>query len=180
MTNNLLESDAVRLRALEPEDVDLLYKWENDTNVWKVSNTTVPFSRHILRQFIDSQKYDIFETRQLRLIIEEKEQQRAVGTVDLFDIDPYNRRAGVGIIIYDKRDKGQGYASAALQLLIRYVFMALNLHQIYCNILSDNTASLNLFRSKGFLTVGAKRGWVRTTSGWTDEYMLQLLNPKKE
>lgn len=176
---NMLESDVVRLRALEPEDVDLLYRWENDTNVWKMSNTTVPFSRYILRQFIDSQKYDIFETRQLRLIIEERTENRAVGAIDLFDIDPYNRRAGIGVLIYDKRDKCQGYASESLQLLIRYCFMILGLNQIYCNILSDNTPSLNLFRSKGFLTVGTKREWVRTTTGWADEHLLQLLNPKK-
>ena len=175
----MLESEIVRLRALEPEDVDLLYKWENDTNVWKVSHTTAPFSRHILRQFIDNQKYDIFETRQMRLIIEEKEGNRPVGTIDLFDIDPYNRRAGVGILIYDKKDKCQGYASNALQVLIRYCFMILNLNQLFCHILFDNTASLNLFRSKGFLTIGIKREWVKTTSGWLDEYMLQLINPKK-
>ena len=83
---NMLESDIVRLRALEPDDVDILYKWENDTNVWKVSNTVAPFSRHILRQFIDSQKYDIFETRQLRLIIEAIDTGKAVGTIDLFDL----------------------------------------------------------------------------------------------
>ena len=174
---NMLESDIVRLRALEPEDVDILYKWENDTNVWKVSHTTAPFSRHILRQFIDSQKYDVWETRQLRLIIESVEENKAVGVIDLFDIDPYNRRAGVGILVYDKKDKGQGYASVALQLLIRYSFMILQLNQLYCNILFDNTPSLNLFRSKGFLTVGIKREWVKTTSGWMDEYLLQLLNP---
>ncbi len=179
MTQNLLESELVRLRALEPEDVDLLYKWENDTNVWKMSNTLAPFSRHILRQFIDSQKFDVFETRQLRLIIEERVENRPVGAIDLFDIDPYNRRAGVGILIYDKRDTCQGYASSALQLLIRYCFMVLGLNQIHCNVLSDNTSSLNLFRSKGFLTVGTKREWVRTTSGWSDEHLLQLINPKK-
>ncbi len=177
--SNLLESDIVRLRALEPEDVDILYKWENDTNIWKVSNTVAPFPRNILRQFIDSQKYDVFETRQLRLIIEEKEQGRPVGCIDLFDIDPYNRRAGIGVLIYDKKDKCQGYASSALQIVIRYGFMILNLNQLYCNILFDNTASINLFRSKGFLTVGVKREWVRTTSGWLDEYFMQLLNPKK-
>ncbi|MCD8102449.1 MAG: GNAT family N-acetyltransferase [Alistipes sp.] len=176
---NLLESDIVRLRALEPEDVDILYKRENDTNVWKVSNTIAPFSRHILRQFIDAQKYDIFETRQLRLIIEEKQEDRPVGCIDLFDIDPYNRRAGVGVLIYDKKDKCQGYASNALQIVIRYSFMILNLNQLYCNILFDNTESIHLFRSKGFLTVGVKREWVRTTAGWLDEYLMQLLNPKK-
>jgi diamine N-acetyltransferase len=176
---NLLESEIVLLRALEPEDLDTLYKWENDTNVWKVSNTTVPFSRHVLRQFIDSQKYDLFETRQLRLIIEDKEQSRPVGAIDLFDIDPYNLRAGVGILIYDKRDKCQGYASSALQILIRYSFMILGLNQLYCNVMFDNTASVNLFRSKGFLTVGIKREWIKTTSGWMDEYLMQLINPKK-
>lgn len=177
--SNLLECETVRLRALEPDDVDLLYKWENDTNVWKMSNTIVPFSRHILRQFIESQKYDIFDIRQLRLIIEETEQGRAVGAIDLFDIDPYNRRAGVGILIYDKADKSHGYASAALQLLIRYCFMVLMLNQLYCNVLADNTPSLNLFRSKGFHTVGVKHEWVRTTSGWGDEFLLQLINAKK-
>jgi Acetyltransferases, including N-acetylases of ribosomal proteins len=165
---------------MEPEDVDLLYKWENDTNIWKVSNTVTPFSRHILRKFIESQADDIFETRQLRLIIEEKQGGRPVGAIDLFDVDPYNRRAGVGILIYDTMDKCQGYASSALQLIIRYSFMVLNLHQLYCDLLFDNSPSLHLFRSKGFLIVGIKREWVRTTSGWMDEYMLQLINPKKD
>lgn len=176
---NLLESDTVRLRALEPEDVDILYKWENDTNVWKASNTVTPFSRYILSQFIENQKCDIFETRQLRLMIEEKREGRPVGCIDLFEIDPYNLRAGIGILIYDKKDKGQGYASSALQILIRYCFMVLNLNQLYCNVMFDNTDSLNLFRSKGFLTIGIKREWIKTTSGWTDEYLLQLINPKK-
>lgn len=179
MMSNLLEGSIVRLRALEPEDVDLLYKWENDTNVWKMSNTTVPFSRHILRQFIETQKYDIFDTRQLRLIIEQTEQNRAVGAIDLFDIDPYNRRAGVGVLIYDKADKCHGYASQALQLLIRYCFMVLGLNQLYCNVLAENTASMNLFKSKEFRVVGVKHEWVRTTTGWSDEFLLQLINAKK-
>ena len=177
---NMLESDLVRLRALEPEDADLLYKWENDTNIWKVSNTTVPYSRHILRQFIDSQKYDVFETRQLRLIIEAKDSNKPVGTIDLFDIDPYNRRAGIGVLIYDKKERCQGYASNALQIMSRYAFLVLHLNQLYCNILADNTPSLMLFRSKGFLTIGVKREWIKTTSGWLDEYSLQLINPKKD
>lgn len=174
-----LESDIVRLRALEPEDVDILYKWENDTTVWKVSNTIAPFSRYMLRRFIESQKDDIFETRQMRLIIEEKEGRRAVGTVDLYDIDPYNRRAGVGILIYDRKDKCQGYASSALQLIITYSFMILDLNQLYCNILFDNERSMHLFRSKGFSIIGIKKEWVRSTTGWIDEYMLQLVNPKE-
>ena len=178
MINNL-EGGNVRLRAMEPEDIDVLYKWENDTVVWRVSNTVAPFSKYILREFIDNQRYDIFETKQVRLIVESKADRRPVGTVDLFEIDPYNRRAGVGILIYESRDKRQGYASEALALLIRYCFQTLILNQLFCNVPAQNAPSLGLFQSKGFSIVGLKREWVKTTSGWQDEYLLQLINPNK-
>lgn len=176
---NVLETDAVRLRALEPEDIDVLYKWENDTRIWKMSNTVAPFSRHVLRRFVEDQKYDIYETKQLRMIIESRKDSRAVGAIDLFDIDPTNRRAGVGILVYEDMDQGKGYASGALTAMIKYAFQILGLNQLYCNILSNNMRSFNLFKSKGFTTVGLKAEWVKSTDGWLDEYMLQLINPVK-
>ena len=176
---NMLQTENIRLRALEPEDIDILYKWENDTRIWKISNTIAPFSKYILRKFIEDQKYDIYETKQLRMIIESRSDKRAVGAIDLFDIDPPNRRAGIGILVYEDRDQGQGYASAALTEMIKYAFQILGLNQLYCNVLSNNLRSLNLFKSKGFTVVGLKMEWVRSTDGWLDEYMLQLINPVK-
>lgn len=175
-----LETELIRLRALEPEDIDILYQWENDTDIWRVSNTIAPFSKYTIKQFIADQNRDIYETKQVRLIIESKADCRPVGAIDMFDIDPYNRRAGVGILIYDRRDGGQGYASAALSSLILYAFQFLGLNQLYCNILSANNKSLNLFRSKGFEVVGLKKEWIKTTSDWQGEYLLQLINPQKE
>lgn len=176
---NILETDIVRLRALEPEDIGTLYKWENDTNLWKMSNTVAPFSKYILRRFIENQKYDIYETKQIRLIIESKSCGRPVGAIDLFDLDPTNRRAGVGVLIYDDADQGKGYASSALNAVILYAFQTLGLNQLYCNVLSNNLKSLNLFKKKGFIVIGLKVEWVKTTNGWLDEYMLQLVNPVK-
>ena len=176
---NMLQTENIRLRALEPEDIDILYKWENDTRIWKISNTIAPFSKYILRKFIEDQKYDIYETKQLRMIIESRSDKRAVGAIDLFDIDPTNRRAGIGILVYEDRDQGQGYASAALTEMIKYAFQILGLNQLYCNVLSNTLRSLNLFKSKGFTVVGLKMEWVRATDGWLDEYMLQLINPVK-
>ncbi len=176
---NILETDNIRLRALEPEDVDILYRWENDTNIWKVSNTVAPFSKYALNKFIEEQRYDIFDTKQLRLIIECIKTKRVIGAIDLFDIDPFNLRAGVGVLIYDIEDQGQGYASAALGVLIRYSFIVMGLNQLYCNIASNNMRSISLFKSKGFMVVGLKHEWVRTTSGWQDEYMMQYINVKK-
>ena len=103
----------------------------------------------MLLQFIANQQRDIFETRQLRLIIESKQSGKPVGAIDLFDLDPYNCRAGVGILIYDKRDQGQGYASQALSSLIRYGFQVLGLNQLYCDIPSHNIRSPGAVQKQG-------------------------------
>ena len=77
-----LEGRICRLRAVEPEDVETMYRWENDPEVWAVSGTTAPFSRHMLVQFVEQQRLDLAQTRQLRLIVETTEGE-PVGAIDL-------------------------------------------------------------------------------------------------
>ncbi len=166
------------LRAPEPSDVDILYRWENDREIWKVSNTITPFSKYILEKYIENSHLDIYQIKQLRLMIDirEKEAERTIGTVDLFDFDPYHLRAGVGILIGDKSDRKKGFARLALQQFITYCFETLQLHQIYCNIGKDNTESLKLFTNCGFRVTGTKADWIKTPSGFEDELFLQLIN----
>ena len=99
MQKKLLENDHIRLRAVEPDDADIIYDWENNTDNWQVSNTLIPFSHHTIRKYAESASQDIFENRQLRLMIMDKQQGKAVGAIDLFDYDPFHQRAGVGILI---------------------------------------------------------------------------------
>ena len=49
---NLLSNDKITLRAMEPSDIDLIYKWENDTSLWTVSDTVAPYSREALMLYI--------------------------------------------------------------------------------------------------------------------------------
>lgn len=169
-----LEGTICRLRAVEPDDVEAMYRWENDPQVWGVSGTTAPFSRHMLARFVEQQQLDICQTRQLRLIIETR-QGEAVGAVDLFDYDPWNGRAGVGILVHQKQHRGRGYASDALAILMTYCRSTLNLHQLWCNVSADNTASLRLFRNAGFTEAGIKREWQRTANGYADELLMQRI-----
>ncbi|HER08677.1 MAG TPA: N-acetyltransferase, partial [Bacteroides sp.] len=150
MTGNLLANRKISLRALEPEDLEILYRWENDTGLWHLSNTLVPYSRFLLKEYLEHSRKDIFELKQLRLIIELNEDRRPLGAIDLFDFDPFHRRAGVGILIAEKSDRKQGYAREALETLKEYSFRVLKLHQLYCNIGSGNPESLNLFKAAGF------------------------------
>lgn len=169
-----LEGRTTRLRALEPGDIDLMYAWENDTAVWSVSGTLTPFSRHTLERFIQEQQFDIFQTRQQRLFIETLG-GIPVGALDFFELDPINRRAGIGILIHDDALRGKGYASDAVETACRYAREVLNLHQLWCNVGADNEASLRLFRSAGFTEIGIKRDWLWRPDGYHDEVMLQKM-----
>jgi diamine N-acetyltransferase len=183
ISENTLENEFVKLRAPEPSDLELLYSWENNQEIWRVSNTITPFSRFVLKRYIETAHRDIWETKQLRLIIEAKDQSSLmfvpVGLIDLFDFDPFHNRAGIGILIAGKEHRKQGYATESLRIIIRYAFETLQLHQLYCGIASDNTISLKLFQSNGFEVIGVKRDWLKTTAGWANEIMLQLINPRK-
>ena len=173
--DEILENKNILLRALEKKDLDYLYKWENDTEIWYLSNTLIPFSSYTLEQYIESSKQDIFEAKQLRLIIQHKESSKALGTIDLFDFDPFNSRAGTGILIADKTDRKKGYASEALDTHLNYCRTILQLKQVYCNILENNNDSMKLFIGKGFEITGAKKNWIRSGDVWLTQYFLQKM-----
>lgn len=169
-----LKGQHIQLRAIEPSDIDVLYQWENDAETWMVSNTQSPFSRFVLEQYITSSHQDIYSVKQLRLIIC-NEENKAIGSIDLFDFDPNHLRAGVGILIAEKADRKKGYASEALCLLMDYCFSVLNLHQLYCNITIDNEPSILLFQKHGFQITGMKKQWVRDGESFKDELLLQRI-----
>jgi len=174
MNNPKLEYGKIRFRALEPEDIDLLYEWENDAEIWEISNTYEPFSKFILAKYIRESNRDIYESKQMRLVIETTD-GAPVGAIDLFDFDPFHFRAGVGILIHDEKDRKLGYASDALELLCQYAANYLRLHQLFANISEDNLASIHLFKKAGFELAGTKKDWRRTLSGWKSELMFQKI-----
>ncbi|MDR2287200.1 MAG: GNAT family N-acetyltransferase [Prevotellaceae bacterium] len=171
-----LENDTIRLRAVEPLDIDLLYLWENDPKVWTVSESVTPYSRFELEKYILSEG-DIFANRQLRLMIDCKQNcdYLTVGTVDLFDFNPIHGRAGLGIMIYSSENRSKGYASKAMDILIEYAFTVLNISVLYCNISVNNHISINCFEKAGFERCGLKKSWNLTPNGREDEIMLQLI-----
>ncbi len=171
----LLSNENICLRALEPGDVDLLYHWENDCNIWHVSDTLSPFSKDILKKYIAQSHQDIWQNQQLRLIIDRLDTEKSIGCIDLFDIDALNRRAGIGILIVDDEDKQHGFASSAVKLLMRYCFEHLFLHQLFCTVEADNTASIRLFENAGFRKTGMREQWKKVKNGYRDECFYQYI-----
>ncbi len=162
------------LRALEPDDIDYLYQLENDENQWKFSSVSVPFSRNLLENYIAQSHKDIYEVKQARLVICEKETFDAVGLIDLYDFDPKNYKVAVGITVYPEASRKKGYAFDALIQLCRYAFKHLNVHQIYAGIAVDNEASIRLFERTGFQRSGRKIDWIYQDNQFKDEFVYQL------
>ncbi|MFD2519157.1 GNAT family N-acetyltransferase [Salinimicrobium flavum] len=170
-----LKGDIVYLRALEPEDLSFLFSVENDEEFWEVSSTSTPYSSYILKQYLENSHKDIYEVKQLRLVICETNGDLA-GFIDLFDFDPKNRRAAIGIIIKNKRHRHKGYGSEALSLLCDYCFTHLGLHQVYANVGIENAASRLLFEKAGFIRAGQKKDWILSNGTYKDEILYQLIN----
>lgn len=172
----MLQSKNITLRALEPADIDLLYSWENNTSVWMVSNTLVPYSKHLLTEYLLTAHQDIFTNKQLRLVIELTQEKRAIGLIDLFDFDPQHQRAGIAILIAEQPDRRKGYAAEALDTLVDYCFSHLHLHQVHCTITHDNEASMRLFEANKFEKIGVRKAWIKNNGQWFDEFMYQRIN----
>ena len=171
----LLNNNIIRLRAPEPEDLEKLYIWENDSALWEMGSTLSPYSRYELKQYIADAGIDIYERKQLRLIIELKETNTAIGTVDLYDFDPHHRRAGIGIIV-DPAHQRKGFAKSALNLLVDYAFSFLKIHQLYAYIPITNTPSLHLLEQCGFETMGLLKDWLFTANGYVDVKVVARIN----
>ncbi|MBN1769077.1 MAG: GNAT family N-acetyltransferase [Prolixibacteraceae bacterium] len=167
-----IEYNNITLRALEPADVEMLYKWENTLESWHVSNLHAPISKHNLQRYIEASHRDVWESKELRLIIE-NEKKEAAGTIELFDFEPYHSRAGIGIMIYETNERRKGLALNALETMELYARNELGLAQLYANISATNRASLKLFEKAGYQITGTKTKWIRTPFGWEDEYLLQ-------
>lgn len=174
----MIKGSDIFLRAIEPSDIDLLYEWENNTDVWQISDTLEPFSRFKLEQYVNS-THDIHTHRQVRFVICMND-NTPIGCIDLFDYTPVHARIGCGILIADESNRNKGFAGEALRLIKFYCFDILDCKVIYCNILESNMASIHLFEKVGFEKVGLKKDWIKISGKFYNELLYQCINSNND
>lgn len=167
-------SERLHLRAMEPEDLEVMYAMENDSGTWDVTNFSVPYSKFVLRQYIENSQCDMFADRQLRMMIERREDEVVVGTIDITDFAPLHSRGEIGIAIRSEF-QGNGYSKEALTLLCDYAFGFLFLRQLTAHIATDNETSIRLFKSCGFRECGLLKEWWCVGGKFKDVLLLQRL-----
>ena len=163
----------VHLRAIEPEDLDMLYRIENDRKLWNVGASNVPYSRYTLHDYIANASDDIYVDRQVRMMIENA-QGDVVGIIDVVNFDPSNCRAEVGLIILDAYRR-HGYGSSALSQIAEYALNVLHLHQLFAFVDVKNEASRSLFLNMGYQETARIKDWLYDGREYHDAIMMQLV-----
>lgn len=169
-----LRGAGVRLRAPEPEDLEVMFRIENSSDLWEMSNTTGPYSRFHLKQYMEQSQNDLFADRQLRLMIMQEDSGLVMGMVDVCSFDPLHNRAEVGIVV-DKEFRSRGIGSIALGLLEDYCFRYLDIHQLYAYIAVKNTPCRSLFQSHGYKETAFLKDWVHVAGGYADVLVVQKI-----
>lgn len=171
---DILSDGTYRLRAPEPEDLDVLFGMENDTALWMASGNAVPYSRYQIKKYILMSSHDYYTDRQIRFMIMRVSDSVVVGSIDLTDIDPYNGRAEIGVALLSEH-RGHGIASAAIKLMCGYAKKVLHLSQLFCHVPADNKPSIKLFTSNGFTKTGRLKEWLVKDDGHTDVLIMQKI-----
>lgn len=149
----------IYLRALEPEDLELLYTIENSPDLWAVNSNVEPYSRFALRKYIAEQPNDIYQTGSMRLIICKTSDNAAIGIIDLFDYSPTHNRAEVAIAIL-KSERQKGFATQALHLLADIAQKKMRLRMLYAYISEkNNPVSKKCFLSAGYNHAATLPAW---------------------
>jgi len=170
--SNTTSVPAVIIRAIEPEDLDLLYSIENDVSIWNVGVTNVPYSRYMLHNYIANSSGDIYTDRQVRLMIENSG-HAVVGIIDIVNFEPQHSRAEIGIVIR-RGYRSHGYAKAAVRKIISYSRDILHLHQIYVYADKRNDSALGLFETMGFDHKSVLKDWLYDGHKYHDAVLFQL------
>lgn len=162
----------IRLRALEPEDLEFLYALENDPEIWAYSEHQRPLSKKLLTRFIDNAHLDPYKIGQLRLMI--VSENTRLGLVDLYEFSPRNKRAFVGVVVHSNY-RNHGVGSTALALVSDYAKQWLECYQLAAHISASNYSSVTLFEKSGFIRTGVLKDWIKNETGFEDQYLYQKI-----
>ena len=161
----------IRLRPVEPEDLQLLYDIENSPELWDAEESDAPYSKYALRSYIAAME-SVHACGQLRLVAEEAATGRPVGLADLNAYSPRDAHAEVGIAILAEM-RGRGYGAAALARLEEIAADRLRVHTLLARVGEGNTLSQRLFLGAGYIRTATLCGWHYTRGAYEDVLLFQ-------
>lgn len=155
----MIEGNIVKLRSIELSDVDELLKGWNSLELRNLVGAAAlgPMSQGEEEEWVKSTWKDKREKTRFTFAVERIQGKKLLGTLGLFNCNWVDRSASLGIDIYSSEDRGKGYGSEAVRLLLDFAFKTLNLNRVELEVFDFNERALRCYRKVGFREVGRKR-----------------------
>jgi RimJ/RimL family protein N-acetyltransferase len=175
----VFRGDKVVLRAVERDDLEQLWRWRNDLDLWLLMEDAppVPTSLAEYEAAYERRATDAAAAvdEWVRFAIEAG--GRLVGECSMFDFDPLARSARIGVLIGDQRDRGKGLGRDAVRVLLDYGFRHRNLHRVELDVLATNEAALRVYRALGLVEEGRLRDHAWSGGRHVDTIVMAVLRP---
>lgn len=167
-----LSGHAVRLRPVEPADVELIHSWYVDADTARLAGER-PRSLAARQRRFESDPSG-HGTYHYAFMIERLDDERPVGRIDLFEIDHVNGSASFGITVATA-ERGKGHGRDAIEILLRFGFEELRLERIWLDTDSENAVAQGLYASLGFVHEVRQRHHYFQEGGFIDAIRMAML-----
>jgi RimJ/RimL family protein N-acetyltransferase len=176
----MIFGETIRLRAIEPADLERFVEWFNDPEVTHHLMRFLPMSMQAEQEWFERLQKQEEESRPLALDAKEGDRWVHIGACGLHGIDWRVRRAELGIAIGDKRYWNRGFGSDAVRTLLRHGFATLNLHRVYLYVFEDNERALKIYQRQGFQEEGRLRDHSYRKGSYRDMIVMGILRSEWE
>jgi RimJ/RimL family protein N-acetyltransferase len=171
---NLFTGTLVKLSAIRNDDLEVMAKWEEDSEYLRNVDTELAYPKH--KDQLENETGGNQVYFRLRTIQED----RLIGFVTIHTIEWNNRTGTLAIGIGSAADRNNGYGSEALRLILRYAFHECNLDRVGLEVIESNEGAIRVYEKAGFQHEGRKRQAVYRDGRRVDVAVMGILRHEWE
>jgi RimJ/RimL family protein N-acetyltransferase len=178
LTDQLFEGQHLRFARPDADrDAEVVSKWTHDLEYLRLLSADIakPLSPAQIKKQYEEMDKDAEKRNAFNFALRLKEDDRLIGFARLFRIEWTHGTGSLQIGIGDRADRGQGYGTEALHMLLRYAFDELNLYRLAASTAEYNTGAIRFFERAGFVVEVRRRQAVQRDGKRWDAVMLGLL-----
>jgi RimJ/RimL family protein N-acetyltransferase len=175
VTMSIIYGKRIRLRAVEREDVNRFHQWVNDPEVTRGLGLYLPMSFADEENWFNSLAKRDQKEKPLAIEIRKGKEWKLIGNCGVFDVDPVNSSAELGIMIGEKTEWNKGYGSEVMSLLVRHCFETLNLNRVSLKVYTENIRAVRSYEKAGFVLEGRLREAVYKFGKYDDILIMSVL-----
>ena len=173
---SMIYGERIRLRAMERDDVSQFYKWVNDPEVTRGLSIFLPISMVDEMSWFDSLAKRDQKEKPLAIEMRKGRSWKLIGNCGVFEFDPVNSSAELGILIGEKKEWNKGYGTETMLLLARHCFETLNLNRVCLRVYAGNLRAKRSYEKAGFVEEGRLREAVYKHGQYDDVIMMSILH----